>query len=104
MLNINENEKKRTETFRLLVANVLRRKGFEVYALPMNGKPHIPHLVAFKDNKFHNIYLFESRQQRNACFDETLRADAFAYARPLNAAVVTAWLKISIRKHDLKVA
>ena len=59
-----------------LVANTLRRQGFEVYSLPLPATPVAPHLIGYKGNVFYNVYIY---------LDEAEKLES-----PVNAEVISA--------------
>lgn len=79
---------------RLVAADKLRLKGFEVYSFPMSPMRHLPDLVAYRNGRFYNVYLFKSREAREAEFSDRDRRLAFEYAEPLGAAVASIYIHL----------
>ncbi len=85
---------------RLVAADKLRQRGFEVYAFPVAPVRHLPDLVAYRNERFYNVYLFESVEKRDAEFGERERNCALEYAKPIDAVVATMIIRLVVRKKD----
>lgn len=81
---------------RLVAANKLRQRGFEVYTLPASPLAHFPDLVAYRNGYFYNIYLFESTEAYHTEFSEETRKSAFEYAKPMNAVVASMIVRLTV--------
>lgn len=86
--------KARREQLRFLAADVMRRQGYEVYTLPVTGVEFIPHMVAYKDQRFYNVYIFENAEERYDFFSGDLGKRIFEYADIMGAVVTTISLKV----------
>lgn len=73
-----------------LVANTLRRQGFEVYSLPVPATPVAPHLIGYKGNVFYNVYIYLDEAEKLAAFTGDSRDKIFEYAAIMNAEVISA--------------
>lgn len=87
---------------RLVAANKLRQRGFEVYTLPASPLSHFPDLVAYRNGRFYNIYLFESAEAYYAEFSKETRKSAFEYAKPINAVVASMIVRLTVSKQAVK--
>lgn len=85
---------------RLVAADKLRNRGFEVYAFPMSSVRHLPDMVAYRNERFYNIYLYESAEDRLSEFSDGIRRAAFEYAEPLNAAVISMIIRLVPCRRD----
>lgn len=86
--------KSRREQLRFLAADVMRHQGYEVYTLPVTGVEFIPHMVAYKDKRFYNVYIFENAEERYNFLSGDLGKHIFEYADIMGAVVTTVSLKV----------
>ncbi len=87
---------------RLVAADKLRARGFEVYSFPVSSVRHLPDLVAYRNERFYNIYLYESAEERVTELSSEILSAAFEYAQPLNAAVVSMIIRLVPREKHQK--
>ncbi len=83
---------------RLVAADKLRQRGFEVYSLPVSPMRYLPDLVAYRNGRFYNVYLFESPEQRATEFSDKAREYAFEYAEPMGAIVASMFIRLVVAK------
>lgn len=83
---------------RLVAADKLRQRGFEVYSLPVAPMRYLPDLVAYRNERFYNIYLFESPEEREIEFSDKAREYAFEYAEIMGAVVTSMFIKLVVSK------
>lgn len=83
---------------RLVAADKLRKRGFQVYPLPVAPARFLPDMVAYRNERFYNVYLFESVEERDAEFPAEVREAAFDYAEPMDAIVVSMFIRLAVAK------
>ena len=79
----------RAQYLRFVAANTMKKEGYEVYALPLTSVKHVPHLIAYRNDVFYHIYLFESHNEKAALFKGTTEEKIFEYAKIMNAKILT---------------